>query len=305
MKSPLPQLPLVVVHGGVDMEDTAGTRATLAAAAAAGHAALDSSGDALDAAVAAVGVLEDDPLFNAGFGSVLTRRGTVETDGGIADGRGRFAGIGAAPGLRHPVRVARRLIEEGDAVLLVGEGASAYANSVGMASEDLRTPEQAEELRLAGSTPGLSLFTGRRIPTETVGCIVVDRAGQIVAASSTGGLLGKRPGRVGDSAVLGAGIWADSSCAVLCSGSGEAAIRAVLAYQVAQRMQAASANDAATWAVSAAGPARRAVTAVLAVDARAGTVGAAHTGASFPVLVVDASGERTVVPVRCSSEVVA
>lgn len=303
MRSGFSPLPLVVVHGGVDMEDTQSTRATLAAAAAAAHQVLQSTGDALDAAVAALAILEDDPLFNAGFGSVLTRRGTVETDGGIADGSGRFAGVGAAPGLRHPAHVARRLLEEGDAVLLVGEGAADYARSIGANPEELRTAEQAEELRVAGSTPNLSLFTGRRVPTETVGCIVVDGTGAIVAASSTGGLLGKRPGRVGDSAVLGAGIWADSSCAVLCSGSGEAAIRGMLAYRAAQRLHAMGAHDAAEWSVGVEGPAARAVTAVLAVDARAGTIGAAHTGASFPVVATDRDSQRVVVPVRVSSEV--
>jgi beta-aspartyl-peptidase (threonine type) len=282
--------PIVVVHGGVDMDDDEPSLAALREAADAAWRVLDDLGDARDAAVAAVAVLEDDPAFNAGYGSVLTRAGTVETDGAVADGNGAFAGVGAAPGLRHPAAVARHLLDEGDTALLVGPGASAFAASVGLPSEDLVTEEQRLALTDEPGEGRKSEFTGRRVPSETVGCIVVTAGGRIAAASSTGGLLGKRPGRVGDAALVGAGIWADERHGVLCSGSGEAAIRATLAFRVAERAGTCELPLALAWGVKEATSHGGAITAVVAVDAAGRRVAAAHSGASFPVVARDGAG---------------
>jgi beta-aspartyl-peptidase (threonine type) len=290
---------LVVVHGGVDMEPGAETVAALVCAAGRGLEVWNRGADALDAATAALSVLEDDPAFNAGFGSVLTREGTVETDGAVADGRsGRFAGVAAVPGLRHPALLARHLLEEGDTVLLVGAAASAYGEAWGLGQVDLRVEEQVAAL--AAAEPGRSLFTGRvpvpPPPSETVGCIVVTPDQGVVAASSTGGLRGKRAGRVGDAAVPGAGYWADGRIGVLCSGSGEAALKTAMALRVAEKAAASGVAEATRWAVMAAAR-TGAVLAVLAVDAVTGEVAAAHSGASFPVVVHDGSGATVVSPV--------
>jgi beta-aspartyl-peptidase (threonine type) len=282
--------PLVVVHGGVDMEPSDETFASLGRAAESGAAALANGSDALAAATEALAVLENDPAFNAGYGSVLTRVGTVETDGAIADGRsGRFAGVAAVPGLRHPAALARHLLAEGDTVLLVGTAAQAYGIECGLMPGDLTTTEQ--QAALASDDADRSPFTGRslaahRVPSETVGCVIVDEDGRVVAASSTGGLRGQRPGRVGDAAVPGAGYWADRHVGVLCSGSGEATLKTGLAFRVADRARDAGVADAAQWAVASA-VGREATIAVLAVDGESRGVAAVHNGASFPVVVHD------------------
>jgi beta-aspartyl-peptidase (threonine type) len=288
--------PLVVVHGGVDMEPTTETLTALGRAAESGAAALAKGCDALVAATEALAVLENDPAFNAGYGSVLTRAGTVETDGAIADGRtGRFAGVAAVPDLRHPAALARHLMVDGDTVLLVGTAAQAYGVARGLQPGELATTEQRAALE--ADDEGRSPFTGRapmvaqRAPSETVGCIVVDPDSRVVVASSTGGLRGKRPGRVGDAAVPGAGYWADDRTGVLCSGSGEATLKAALAFRVADRATTTGVAEAAYWAVTTAA-AGNATVAVLAVDAATREVAAVHNGASFPVVAHDGAGLR-------------
>jgi beta-aspartyl-peptidase (threonine type) len=294
-------VPVVVVHGGVDMEPGAQTVATLERAAQRGLTAWAERADALDAATAALAVLEDDPAFNAGFGSVLTREGTVETDGALADGRsGRFAGVAAVPGLQHPALLARHLIDDGDTVLLVGAAAASYGEERGLGPADLRIEEQVAAL--AADDPGRSAFTGRvptapPTPSETVGCVVVTPDGGVVVASSTGGLRGKRAGRVGDAAVPGAGYWADARFGVLCSGSGEATLKTALALRVAEWAAASGVSEATRWAVTTAAG-TGATVAVLAVDAVTGEIAAAHNGASFPVVVHDGSRATVVPPVE-------
>jgi beta-aspartyl-peptidase (threonine type) len=279
-------IPIIVAHGGVDMEPTVETFRALEAATAAGFDRLRSRDGGIAASVAAVGVLEDDPSFNAGYGSVLTREGTVETDGAVSNGfTGRAAGVGAVPGVRRPAALAHRLMQEEDAVLLVGGQAAAYARSMGIAMEDLVDDEQLAALHAYREDPTASVFTGRSIPSETVGCLTVDESGHISSASSTGGLLGKLPGRVGDACIPGAGYWTDRRFGVLCSGSGEAAMNRRLAGTVALRaatMPLAEALDSTlrevfeTW---------RAVCAIVAIDAETGEVSTIHNGSSFPVVV--------------------
>lgn len=277
---------LVAVHGGVDMEPSPATFSALRAAAAAGHRSYAITVDALDAAVDALGVLEDDPAFNAGLGSVLTREATVETDGAVADGSNRrFAGIAAAPGVRHPAAAARHLLREGGTALLVGESAARYAAECAVPTEDLVTHEQV--LALAeGTASGRSVFTGRvPAPSETIGCLVAQDDGSVFAASSTGGLRGKRTGRVGDAAIPGAGYWADARVAVLCSGDGEASLVFNVARRVAERAVEHGVAASAVWGVGEVARESGAVLAIVAVDGRTGAVAAAHNGASFPVVV--------------------
>jgi beta-aspartyl-peptidase (threonine type) len=273
---------LAVAHGGVDMEASHPTYVSLEAATGAASALLVDSG--LEAALAAVSVLEDDPAFNCGFGSVLTREGTVETDGAISFGA-RAVGVGAVPGVRHPAQLAFRLMQEENTVLLVGREAASYATSLGFRQEDLVTAEQRAALDEFSADPTRSVFTGRSVPSETVGCITVDGAARVASASSTGGLLGKLPGRVGDACVPGAGIWTDERYGVLCSGSGEAAMRGTLARSVALRarhMDLPAAVEESLREVTAEGAA---VCAIVAVDGMLGEVATAHNGASFPVVV--------------------
>jgi beta-aspartyl-peptidase (threonine type) len=208
----------VLVHGGAGKSDRAtsvGRRAGCERAADVAWRLLESGGGALDAVVAAVECLEDDPLFNAGVGSCLTRAGTVEMDASVMDGR-RRAGGGAAVvrSVRHPVRLARAVMEDGRHVLLAGAGAEAFAQRHGLETvppESLVTERQAARWRARRSgEPG------------TVGAAAVDLRGHVAAATSTGGIAGKLPGRIGDSAVLGAGTYADDRAgAASATGSGE------------------------------------------------------------------------------------
>jgi L-asparaginase / beta-aspartyl-peptidase len=215
--------PAIAVHGGAGAwpaERHAAARAGTARAVAAGWAVLAAGGVALDAVQAAVVVLEDDPTFNAGHGAALTEEGGVELDAAIMRGRDRAAGaVAALRGIRHPILAARAVLEEGRHVLLAGEAAATWARAAGVPA--------ASEAWLA--TPAQRSGTAR----GTVGAVARDAHGGLAAATSTGGMTGQRPGRVGDSPLVAAGTWADDeTAAVSCTGTGEAIIRAALAHEV-------------------------------------------------------------------------
>jgi beta-aspartyl-peptidase (threonine type) len=220
------QRPTLIVHGGAGhwpAELLAGAAAGCAAAADAGWAVLAGGGAALDAVEAAVAALEDDPRFNAGVGSSLSDAGTVEMDASIMDGsRRRGAGVAGVTATRNPVRLARLVLEDGRHVLMAGAG----AERLGRARDLPALPPEAfvtaaQRRRWAGRLPG---------QPGTVGAVALDGAGRLAAATSTGGLRGKRVGRIGDSAVIGAGTYADDGAgAASATGSGEAIILAGLA----------------------------------------------------------------------------
>jgi L-asparaginase / beta-aspartyl-peptidase len=219
---------VLAVHGGAGdprPADQDGARlAALARSLEAGHGLLAAGGTALEAVVAAVEVLEDDGAFNAGRGSVPTAAGTVEMDAGVADGTGRRVGaVAAVRGLRHPVAAARAVLQHGGPVILAGEGAAAFARSAGLAFEP---DEWFVDTDIGG--------TGASAPAPgTVGAVALDAAGHLAAATSTGGRRGQLPGRVGDSPVPGAGVWADDrTCAVSATGEGEAFVRVAFAHEV-------------------------------------------------------------------------
>lgn len=286
---------LVLVHGGVDMGADAAALAVLREAATAACTAPDP----LEAVVAGIAVLEDHPLFNAGYGSVLNDDGDVEVDAAVVDGTsGRYGAVGAAPGVRHPAQLALGVLRAGRSSLVSGLGARRLAERAGHASEDLRTPEQQEVWRALRDGSVVSAFTGRPVApsTETVGCLAL-RGGRLVAGSSTGGVCGKELGRIGDSAILGAGVWADERAAVVCSGDGESMIVLHLARRTAERVHRGEpVGEAVCWAVRTAAEERSAVCAVLALDV-SGNYAGAHNGASFPVVVANGGG-GSVVPVE-------
>jgi len=254
----------LIVHGGAwDIPDDevaphlAGCRRALAA----GWEALTNGRSALDAVEVAVRVMEDDPTFDAGVGSVLNRDGLVELDAAIMDGATlRSGAVAAVRGIRNPISLARRVLES-EAALLVGRGAERFADTVGIercADEDMIVPRERarwEELcRLAayrtpdafqrppGEVAGLRGIVaggdhapdqpGLRIqhPGDTVGAVALDRYGNLAAAVSTGGTPFKLPGRVGDTPLIGAGLYADvqtGGCA--STGWGESIIKVLLA----------------------------------------------------------------------------
>ncbi len=290
------RLPTLLVHGGIDMDAGADTFEALARAGEAGLRVLQEGGP-VAAAVAAVAVLEGDARFNAGLGSVLNADGAVECDAGVVDGAsGRFAGVGALTATLHPVCVAASLLREQRQVLVVGAGATAYSRALGHDAVDLRTDEQVAVWHAyQRSRDARSPFTGR-VPSETVGAIAVAADGTVAAASSTGGLLHKRPGRVGDSAILGAGLFADRYGAAVCSGVGEAAVELMLArWTVERRRILHDVSEAVQEAVLRAWRERRAPTAVLAYDVEADEYSAAHAGVDFPALRCTGRGQDRVV----------
>lgn len=296
--------PRIVVHAGVDTPHEEAVIEALREAAMAALAELAAGGSSVAAAVAAVAVLEDATALNAGTGSVLNADGEVETDAGVVDGATRrFAGVAALSGIRNPVRAASALLESSAGpVLLVGDGARRFAVAAGLAEGDLVTEEQRQFWKemANGETGSLrSAFTGRPIPlTETVGAIVWGGPGAsgVAAAASTGGVLMKLPGRVGDSAIHGAGIYADENVALLCSGQGESTIELNLALRVATRQRADTLVDAMRWGVEMGQRLKAMVGGMVGYDRATDTVAAATNAASFPVLTATAGNEAVLVP---------
>lgn len=227
--------PALAVHGGAgpmprEPFDPDPYVAALAAALDAGWSRLTAGGGALDAAQAAVEVLEDSPLFNAGRGSVLTAAGTVEMDAALMSGADSRAGaVACVARVRHPIALARAAMDRTPHVLLSGLGAERFADDLGlelMKPEWFVTPRERERLARRQTTA-----------TEqgggTVGAVARDGRGALATATSTGGARGQLPGRVGDSPLVGAGTYADERCAVSATGSGEALIRSVAAHEIA------------------------------------------------------------------------
>lgn len=246
MKSANPGWKLVV-HGGagiierdrITSEQDAGIRAALRHALETGGRVLEAGGAALDAVEAAVKVLEDDPHFNAGRGAVLTFEGASELDAAIMDGATRKAGAAAGiTGTKNPVTLARAVMEQSPHVMLSREGADQFSREQGLeqAGQDwFVLPErrrQLEEMKASGDWFDVDMKYG------TVGAVALDLDGHVAAATSTGGVTGKRWGRIGDSPVIGAGTYADdSSCAVSGTGAGEYFIRVAVAHEISVRMR--------------------------------------------------------------------
>ena len=236
----------LMIHGGcgamrpdtLSPEQEEQARAGLNAALDSGEAVLARGGSALDAVEAAARVLEEDPSFNAGRGSVLTTEGVCELDAAIMDGRDRRAGaVAGMTTTRSPVSAARAVMEHSPHVLLTYAGADGFACEQGLeqvANDWFVTPQrkaQLAEVMAAGGTFDTDIKYG------TIGAVAVDSAGHVAAATSTGGLTAKRWGRIGDSPLIGAGTYADDrACAVSATGLGEAFVRAVGAHQLAMRM---------------------------------------------------------------------
>ncbi|MDE2252271.1 MAG: isoaspartyl peptidase/L-asparaginase [Gammaproteobacteria bacterium] len=229
----------VVERGALTPQLDAAYRASLDRALEAGAAVLRRGGASLDAVEAAVRVLEDDPLFNAGKGAEFTAEGRNELDASIMDGSNRKAGaVAGVTRTRNPVSLARAVMEQSAHVLLSGPGADAFSVQQGLEQVEpgyFRTEERWQQFLQwrdkRGAPPDRTHAYG------TVGAVALDQAGHLAAATSTGGLTGKRWGRVGDSPIIGAGTYAeDGVCAVSATGTGEFFIRASAARQLRDRM---------------------------------------------------------------------
>ncbi len=216
-------------------------RAGLAEALDAGREVLESGGSSLDAVTRAVVALENDPLFNAGRGAVFTIDGRNELDAAIMDGGSLKAGSVCGVGhVKNPVELARAVMDHSEHVMLSGLGAEDFALSRGftmMPRSYFHTDERWRQLeRIRGGDAGLSRMTISHI--GTVGAVALDRHGGLAAATSTGGMTGKRYNRIGDTPIIGAGTYADNrSCAVSATGHGEIFIRAAVAHDICARMR--------------------------------------------------------------------
>jgi beta-aspartyl-peptidase (threonine type) len=247
--SPPPGPWTLLVHGGagsmtrdrLTAEQDAAGRAGLNAALDAGVAVLASGGAALDAVEAAVRVLEDDPHFNAGRGAVFTYEGRIELDAAIMDGQSRDAGaVAGVTATRNPVSLARAVMAHSPHVLLSREGADIFAAEQDIEQVDqdyFMTAERRRQLEELKARPDGSYYDVD-MKYGTVGAVALDGHGHVAAATSTGGLTGKRWARIGDSPLIGAGTYADDrGCAVSATGAGEFFIRVGVGHEIAARVR--------------------------------------------------------------------
>ncbi len=265
----------MVVHGGagtitpdnVDAERQRAYEDKLGEALQSGYEVLRTGGSSLDAVVAAITILEDSPLFNAGRGAVLTSAGTAELDASVMEGRTRNAGaVASVTTVKNPIRLARRVMEQSRHVMLVGDGAESFAEEQGVelvGNEYFRTERRLQQYERYRQRLEEGADTGSRndVPSEnehsfapadlyasprednlrefgTVGAVALDAEGDLAAGTSTGGISYKRWGRIGDSPIIGAGTFADNqTCAISATGDGEYFIRGVVAHDISAMMR--------------------------------------------------------------------
>jgi beta-aspartyl-peptidase (threonine type) len=243
---------VLVIHGGAGIElksvtpqDEAVIRAALTLALRKGHEALAAGKPALDAVAAAITVLEDDPLFNAGKGAVFTHDGKNELDASIMDGATLRAGaVANVHHVKNPILLARAVMEHSPHVMMVGDGAEIFAKEQGIELVDpayFRTERRWKELHeaLKEDAAGGQAMRDPEATTRhfgTVGAVALDAQGHLAAGTSTGGMTDKRYGRVGDSPIIGAGTYASGQCAVSGTGWGEFYIRVSAAHEICARM---------------------------------------------------------------------
>ena len=238
----------LAIHGGVGTldpaqmtpEKRAAYEAALQAALDAGSVILKDGGSAMDAIKAAIIIMEDSPLFNAGRGAVFTWDGTNELDASIMDGRDRSAGaIAGVKTVKNPILLADTVRTQSEHVFLIGKGAEEFAVSKGFAvtpPEYFATPARREALERLKAEKLSALEVDHKF--GTVGAVALDQSGNMAAGTSTGGMTGKRWGRVGDAPLIGAGTYADNrSCAVSATGWGEYFIRVGVAHEICARLR--------------------------------------------------------------------
>ncbi|GAB4170788.1 MAG: isoaspartyl peptidase/L-asparaginase [Calditrichia bacterium] len=240
--------PVLVIHGGAGYitperfnagEDSAYHQA-LSVALRTGYDILENGGSALDAVEAAIRTMEQSPLFNAGIGSVLTSAGKVECDASIMWGENLNAGaVASVSHFLHPISGARLVMEKSPHVLLIGEGAEKFLKSQGMSlipNDSLITPKRRQQW-LKSRKPSAAAASLTDYKFGTVGAVALDKQGHLAAGTSTGGMMNKLPGRVGDSPIIGAGTYADDrTCAISATGHGEFFIRYAVAHSISDLM---------------------------------------------------------------------
>jgi len=293
---------VLVVHGGaydIPLESHEAHVAGCRDGVEAGWAVLTSGGSALAAVEAAVRVLEENPTFDAGRGSFLNAAAQVELDAIIMDGRDLNVGaVAAVQHVAHPVTLARLLLTESEHAMLAGAGAELFAREHGLpicAPEELLTGRELERWKAAhatGKPQAWEPWGSQPHPSDTVGAVALDAAGNLAAATSTGGTFNKHPGRVGDSPLVGCGAYADNrTAAVSATGEGEALMKVVISKLVcdfiAQGMNAQEAGEAAIQILAERTPGEGGV---IVLDRR-GQIGIAHNTPYIAHAYVTSSGE--------------
>ena len=276
--------PAIIVHGGAGpiKDDSLAVRLDgCKTAALAGWSVIQQGGAALDAVEAAVVVLEDNPHFNAGTGSALNSLGRIEMDAAIMESDALRAGaVAAVSGIKNPIKLALRVMEDGRHVLLAGEGALLFGRQAGF-------PECAPE---ALSEREIKRWEGKH---GTVGCVAFDTSGKLAVATSTGGISNKLPGRVGDSPLLGCGTYANRYGAVSCTGDGEAIMRILMARDAVQLLQnGIEPGEAAPMAIKNLEVLTGSTGGLILID-RHGKIGYARNTTHMPVCTVSESGKFT------------
>lgn len=300
----------IAVHGGAGTIDRAAMtarkrqaiEADLARALEAGHAVLRAGGSSLDAVTAAVVVLEDSPHFNAGKGAVFNADGRIDLDAAVMVGKGQRAGaVAALTRVRNPVLAARAVMDHSPHVFLIGAGAERFARGQGLElvrPSYFRTEERWQQYlgarqRERDGIALLGVLPDR--PYGTVGAVAIDRDGEVAAATSTGGMVMKRYGRVGDVPVIGAGTWAEPGCAVSATGWGEYFIRSAAAHEICARVRLGSLSlaEAASQVVEGVIPRLGGDGGVIAIDAQ-GRIAMPFSSAGMYRGRIDSDGSRVI-----------
>jgi beta-aspartyl-peptidase (threonine type) len=309
--------PVLIAHGGAGaravVADRPGRRRALLEAVNRGAAILREGGSALDAVTAAVVVLEDDPLFNAGYGSVLTVDGHVEMDAGVmiaehvplnaaaADEqrsksrrsgsfRIRTGGVVTVSRVRNPITLARAIMDHTSHVLMSGRGAEAIARRAGL---KLCRPSDLISARARERWLANNKATGANDSANshgTVGAVARDCLGNLAAATSTGGVSGKIAGRIGDSAIIGAGLYASDSGAASATGTGEAILRMASCRALVDLLPRVDPSRAVERVIKALRDATAAEAGLITIDSR-GLVGFAHNAAAMEIAILEAAGK--------------
>ncbi len=294
----------LIVHGGAGSHGPASERSerkrAMLNAVRAGAAILRSGGSALDAVIASVAILEDHPLFNAGYGSTLNFDGAVEMDASVmiaTSTEARAGAVAAISRIKNPVRLARAVMEHTPHVMLAGTGAERFARDAGFelcAPEDLIAPRARERFRARVQSQSEIGFA--REKHGTVGAAALDTHGQLAAATSTGGVPGKMVGRIGDSAIIGAGTFANATAAASATGHGEAIIMASLCRETIEAPGSSNPARIAQSKIAQLIAPQKQEAGIIIVDRR-GRIGYAHNAETMEVAIFDSTGtirhERT------------
>jgi len=296
--------PTLIVHGGagdISQETHQAHVEGCRRAADAGWAVLERGGSALDAVEAAVRVMEDDPAFDAGYGSFLNAAAQVELDAIIMDGRDLdFGAVAAVQRVRHPVTLARLVMTESEHAMLAGAGAEAFAREHGLPlcpPEELLAGRELERWRAAHQERETRFFPKNLVsttPSDTVGAVALDADGNLATATSTGGTFNKLPGRVGDSPLVGCGAYADNRTgAVSATGLGEPLMKVVISKTACDFIaRGTTAQEAADAAIALLAERTTGHGGLIVLD-RLGRIGIAHNTSYIAYATITAGGEAT------------